>query len=68
MIIEMGRSETAKEADLAWQLAQQALEEARLMPGGPERIEALKRAGKLRFEADKLRQAVQNNAGEKPGG
>jgi hypothetical protein len=67
MIIQMGRSEIAKEAELAWQLTQQALEEARLMPGGPERSEALKRAGKLRFEADKLCQAIKNNADEKQG-
>jgi hypothetical protein len=25
------------------------------MPGGPERIEALRKAGQLRFEADKRR-------------
>jgi hypothetical protein len=53
----MGQSEIANEAELAWQLAQQALEKARAMPGGLERVEALKRAGKLRFDADQLRQA-----------
>ena len=32
-----------------------ALEKARSLPGGPERIDALRRAGKLRFAADKKR-------------
>jgi hypothetical protein len=39
-------------ADLAWKAAQAALEAARELPAGVERCEALKKAGKLRFEAD----------------
>ena len=39
-------------ADLAWKAAQAALEAARQLPAGFERCEALKRAGKLRFDAD----------------
>jgi hypothetical protein len=38
-----------------WRFAEAALEKARSLPGGPERIEALKQAGKLRFAADKRR-------------
>jgi hypothetical protein len=34
-----------------WQNAQAALAEAQAMPGGPARIVALKKAGKLRFAA-----------------
>ena len=34
-----------------WQNAQAALAEAQAMPGGPARIVALKKAGRLRFEA-----------------
>ena len=34
-----------------WNAAQAALSAAQRMPGGPERIEALKRAGQLRFDA-----------------
>jgi hypothetical protein len=37
--------------DDEWQRAQAALAAAQAMPGGPAKIEALKRAGKLRFEA-----------------
>ncbi len=38
-----------------WQNAQAALAEAQAMPGGPARIVALKKAGKLRFlAAEKL--------------
>jgi hypothetical protein len=39
-------------ADLAWKAAQAALEAARQLPAGGERCEALKKAGKLRFDAD----------------
>jgi hypothetical protein len=42
------------EADEAWDAAQKALEEAQNLPAGVERIEALKRAGKLRLEASRL--------------
>ncbi len=37
--------------DQDWDNAQAALATAQAMPGGPARTEALKRAGKLRFEA-----------------
>jgi hypothetical protein len=40
------------DADLDWRVAQAALEAARQLPAGVERFEALKRAGKLRFDAD----------------
>ena len=39
-----------------WKVAEAALEKARALPGGAERIEALKQAGRLRFEADRNRQ------------
>ena len=39
-------------AELAWKTAQAALEAARQLPAGVERFEALKKAGKLRFDAD----------------
>jgi hypothetical protein len=34
-------------------VAEAALKKARGLPGGAERIEALKQAGRLRFEADR---------------
>jgi hypothetical protein len=37
--------------DQDWENAQAALATAQAMPGGPARIDALKMAGKLRFEA-----------------
>jgi hypothetical protein len=39
-------------AEQAWKAAQAALEAARQLPAGVERCEALKKAGKLRFDAD----------------
>jgi hypothetical protein len=36
-----------------WEAAEEALKAARKMPGGPERIAALKKAGKMRFDASK---------------
>jgi hypothetical protein len=39
-------------AERAWKAAQAALEAARQLPAGLERCEALKKAGKLRFDAD----------------
>jgi hypothetical protein len=41
--------------DSDWKAAEAALEKARSLPGGPERIDALRRAGKLRFAADRER-------------
>ena len=42
-----------------WQAAQVALNDSQKLPGGPERIEALKRAGRLRYEADQRRRSVE---------
>jgi hypothetical protein len=52
-------SEAETEAEIAWKMAQKALAEARSLPGGAERIAALREAGKMRFHADKLRRAVE---------
>ena len=40
-----------------WKAAEAALEAACRLPGGAERAEALKHAGRLRFDADKKRLA-----------
>jgi hypothetical protein len=40
--------------------AERALTDAQKMPGGPERIAALKRAGQLRFDAYERKRAVQD--------
>jgi hypothetical protein len=42
-------------ADEEWDVAQAALEAACQLPAGAERFEALKKAGQLRYEADKKR-------------
>ena len=42
-----------------WEAAEAALAAAQKMPGGPDRIEALKRAGQLRSEADRRRHSIQ---------
>jgi hypothetical protein len=42
-----------------WRAAEAVLAAAQKMPGGPERIEALRRAGQLRYEADKRRRSFE---------
>jgi hypothetical protein len=42
-----------------WQAAQEALRAAQKMPSGPERVEALKKAGQLRYDADEQRRAIE---------
>jgi hypothetical protein len=44
------------DGDDEWKVAEAALEKARGLPCGAERIEALKQAGRLRLEADRIRQ------------
>ena len=51
----MERKSLEQEDDAEWEAAQAAVSAAQKMPGGPERIEALRKAGQLRFEADKRR-------------
>lgn len=53
---------TSAEVEEAWQNAEAALKSAREIPGGPERIEALKQAGRLRLQADNLRHAAWSSA------
>jgi hypothetical protein len=43
------------EDDAEWQAAQAAVHAAQKLPSGAERIEALRKAGQLRYEADKRR-------------
>jgi hypothetical protein len=49
--------------DDEWEAAQAAFETARQLPAGAERFEALKKAGQLRYEADKKRN---NRSGPRP--
>ena len=42
-----------------WRAAQAALNDAQKLPRGPERFEALKRAGQLRYEADQRRRSIE---------
>jgi hypothetical protein len=42
-----------------WQAAQTALSDAQKLPRGPERLEAPKAAGRLRYEADKRRRTIE---------
>ena len=45
-----------------WKAAEAALDAAREMPSGAARIEALKKAGQMRFEADRRRQEQEDFA------
>jgi hypothetical protein len=49
------RSQKPMMTDQEWEAAQAALEAARQLPVGAERAEALKKAGKLRYDADQNR-------------
>jgi hypothetical protein len=49
-----------------WKSAEAALEKARSLPGGPERIEALRQAGKLRFDADRKLHKKEQSARGRP--
>jgi hypothetical protein len=49
--------------DEEWKIAQAAFEAARQLPPGAARFEALKKAGQLRYEADKKRN---NRSGPRP--
>ena len=46
--------------DHGWNEAEAALAAAQQMPGGPERVAALKKAGQLRFDADERRRAIRD--------
>jgi hypothetical protein len=48
-------TEKQNTADQDWEVAEAAFEAARQLPAGAERFEALKKAGQLRYEADKKR-------------
>jgi hypothetical protein len=52
-----GRDVRPDNDDDDWKAAEVELEAARRLPGGAERIEALRRAGRLRFDADRRRLA-----------
>jgi hypothetical protein len=52
-------SETEPEVD-GWDQAEAALAAAQQMPGGPERIAALRKAGQLRFRDDERRRAIRD--------
>jgi hypothetical protein len=63
--MKLKQSESEDDAD--WAAAQAALSAAQKMPSGPERIEALRKAGQLRFEADKRRRQLQERTnGQSP--
>ena len=56
-------------ADEDWEVAQAALEAARQLPAGAERFEALRKAGQLRYDADRKRdgRSRPQEAGVRPG-
>ncbi len=47
------------EIEQEWEAAQAALRAAMEIPGGEERVEALKKAGRLRYRADQRRRAFE---------
>lgn len=49
----------AKNVPSDWDRAQDALQAARDLPVGAERAEALRKAGQMRFLADKQRQSME---------
>jgi hypothetical protein len=51
--------------DTGWNAAEAALAAAKQLPSGPERVAALKKAGRLRFEADERRRPMRDQEGDK---
>lgn len=49
--------EQVQPQDDGWEAAQAALKAAQSLPGGPARVDALRKAGELRFAADEKRRA-----------
>ena len=58
-----GKPTTTVEEDL--KLAEAALEVARQLPVGPKRFEALKKAGRLRYDAENRRMKSERAPGDK---
>jgi hypothetical protein len=54
-----------EQCELDLRVAEEALSAAQKMPGGPERIAALKRAGQLRFDAYESRLAIGDSTDRK---
>jgi hypothetical protein len=52
------KKEELEQCERDWIAAEAELDAARKLPGGPERTEALRRAGRLRYEADERRHAI----------
>jgi hypothetical protein len=54
------KTDGSEPEDVGWVAAEAALAAAQQMPGGRERIAALKEAGLLRFEADERHRALRD--------
>jgi hypothetical protein len=50
-----------EQCEQEWRAAEKALEAAQKMPGGPERVAALRRAGQLRNDAYKSKCEIQDS-------
>jgi len=50
-----------EQCEQEWQAAEEALKAAQKMPGGPERIAALRRAGQLRNDAYERKCAIHDS-------
>jgi len=46
-----------------WEAAEEALKAAQEMPGGPERIAALRKAGQMRFYASEKKRHFEDKSG-----
>jgi hypothetical protein len=53
-----------EQCEQEWQAAEEALKAAQKMPGGPERVAALRRAGQLRNDAYKSKCEIQDSIGK----
>jgi hypothetical protein len=60
-IFEPMTLDIAERCNRDWQAAEDALDAAKKMAAGPERIAALRRAGQLRFDAYERRRAIQDS-------
>jgi len=51
MLMFMAPEKLEQALEKEWEAAEEALKAAQKMPGGPERIAALRKAGQMRFDA-----------------
>ena len=59
----MAQEKLEQELEKEWEAAEEALKAAQKMPGGPERIAALRKAGQMRLDASEKKRHFEDKSG-----